>query len=628
MTSDSVISLDKAKVSRTKKSRRSGGGGGRASADHLPYEIDGNQIWLYDDEGRRPLCNFVATITEETLHDNGLEEEVLFRIEGRLRDGTPLPPVEIPASKYPALSWVSSAWGARAVVYAGTSIKDHTRVAIQVLSPNIKRRTVYGHTGFRKIAGEWLYLHAGGALGAAGHRADVEVRTGEGHMKRYRFDAAAGDLRADIRSSLKLLDIAPDNPGLGVVLLASVYRAPLGEAAVIDHGVFLAGQTGARKSEAAGIALAHFGRGFDARHFPANFDDTESDLEAKGHAAKDALMVVDDFKPRGTVADVHKLHVKADRLFRSAGNQAGRGRRTSDMKQRAAYHPRGLVLATGEDVPRGQSLRARLVIVELSVKDVDNAVLTELQTSAREGALERAMVGYLRWLAPNMDEWKASLPGYLRAFRDRAISEGFASSHPRAADIYASLLTGLDLFRQYAVEAGALADADAAPVFERCETVLKDLIAAQGDMQTDQDEVVQFLGFLKSSLNAGYCHFSDYLSQGAPPEHPSFWGWRIIPSADEGAPSIEKPQGERIGWVDPVRVCLDGHAAFAAVQEMAKATGENLAITERSLWRRMYERGLLLDVQKEAGKVRLSPKRVIAGVSRRVYVMARRTLED
>ena len=62
-----------------------------------------------------------------------------------------------------------------------------------------------------------------------------------------------------------------------------------------------------------------------------------------------------------------------------------------------------------------------------------------------------------------------------------------------------------------------------------------------------------------------------------------------------------------------MRVYLDGNAAFAAVQEMAKATGENLAITQRSLWTRMYERGLLLDVQKEAGKVRMSPKRTIAG---------------
>ena len=604
-------------------------GRGRSSPEWLPYEEKGNQLWLVDNQGRRPLCNFTARIVEEVIHDNGAEAETLFLIEGCLSDGTPLPPVEVSASKFPGLTWVSSEWGARPLVHAGSSVKDHLRTAINGLVPCDKRRTVYGHTGWRKLGEEWLFLHGGGGIGAAGCRADIEVRAGEGNMKRYCFDTdGGGDLCADIRASLRLLDISRGNAALGVVLLASVYRAPLGEAAPIDHGVFLAGQTGSRKSEAAGLALAHFGRGFNARNFPANWDDTESDLEAKGHGAKDCLFVVDDFKPRGAANDVHKLHVKADRLFRSVGNQSGRGRRTADMKQRAAYHPRGLVLATGEDIPRGASLRGRLALVELSMADVDNAVLSELQASARSGALERAMGGYLRWLAKDMGEWKRALPGCLRAFRDRAIQEGFAKAHPRAADVYGSLLVGLDMFFMFAVASGAVSDEEKAERFEACQATLKDMIAAQGDLQADQDEVLQFLGFLKSSLNAGLCHFSDSLKQGAPAEHPSFWGWRMIPGHGDQPPTVEKPLGELVGWVDPVRVYLDGNAAFAAVQELAKAAGENLAITQRSLWARMAERGLLLDVQKEGGKLRLSPKRTIAGVSRRVYVMDRKTLEE
>jgi len=605
-------------------------GRGRADAGFLPYEVKGNQIWLIDDQGGRPLCNFVASITEEVIHDNGVEAETLFLIEGCMHDGTRLPPAEVSASKFPGMSWVSAEWGARPLVHAGSSIKDHLRTAIQGIIPCDKRRTVYGHTGWRKLGEEWLFLHGGGGIGAEGCRANIEVRAGEGNMRRYVFDAdGGGDLRADIRSSLRLLDISASNAALGVVLLASVYRAPLGEAAPIDHSVFLSGQTGSRKSEAAGLALAHFGRGFNARNFPANWDDTESDLEAKGHGAKDCVFVIDDFKPRGAANDVHKLHVKADRVLRAVGNQSGRGRRTSDMKQRAAYHPRGMVLSTGEDIPRGGSLAGRFALVEMGGGDVDNAILSELQESARSGALERAMGGFLRWLAHDMDEWKRALPGCLRALRDGAIREGFAKgAHSRAPDVYASLLVGLDMFFMFAVASGAVGEEEKAERFEACQGVLKDMIAAQGDLQANQDEVLQFLGFLKSSLNAGLCHFSDSLKQGAPAEHKSFWGWRAIPGGHEDAPEMLKPSGELVGWVDPVRVYLDGNAAFAAVQEMAKATGENLAITQRSLWTRMYERGLLLDVQKEAGKVRMSPKRTIAGVSRRVYVMGRKTIED
>jgi hypothetical protein len=65
-------------------------GRGRADSGFLPYEIKNNQIWLIDDQGGRPLCNFWATITEEVCHDNGTEEETFFQIEGCLHDGTRL----------------------------------------------------------------------------------------------------------------------------------------------------------------------------------------------------------------------------------------------------------------------------------------------------------------------------------------------------------------------------------------------------------------------------------------------------------------------------------------------------------------------------------------------------------
>jgi hypothetical protein len=260
--------------------------------------------------------------------------------------------------------------------------------------------------------------------------------------------------------------------------------------------------------------------------------------------------------------------------------------------------------------------------------DINNDVLTELQESARSGAFERSMGGFLRWLAKDMDEWKKILPEALRAVRSEAIEEGFAKSHPRAADVYASLVTGLMFFLGYAKQAGAIDAGREADLLENCQRVLKQMTAAQGDLQNDQDEVLQFLGYLKSAMNAGSCHFGDSLKQGAPDKHSNFWGWRVIPGGREDIPDMLKPSGELVGWVDSVRAYLDGNAAFAAAQEMAKATGENLAITQRSLWQRMYERGLLMDVQKEAGRVRLSPKRVIAGVSRRVYVMSKKTLED
>ena len=36
-------------------------------------------------------------------------------------------------------------------------------------------RTVYTHTGWRKLDGKWAYLHGGGAIGASGAVAGVET---------------------------------------------------------------------------------------------------------------------------------------------------------------------------------------------------------------------------------------------------------------------------------------------------------------------------------------------------------------------------------------------------------------------------------------------------------------------
>jgi hypothetical protein len=52
-----------------------------------------------------------------------------------------------------------------------------------------------------------------------------------------------------------------------------------------------------------------------------------------------------------------------DRVFRAAGNHAGRSHLDSTAKLREPKPPRALILSTGEDIPRGQSIRSRLLIL-------------------------------------------------------------------------------------------------------------------------------------------------------------------------------------------------------------------------------------------------------------------------
>jgi len=117
-----------------------------------------------------PLCNFTARIIEENIIDDGQESQTLFLIEGKLYDKIPLKRTEIPAEKFPGMTWLLSEWGSKVRIEPGQTVKDFVRHAIQTQSINAPVHTHYGHTGFREINGQYVYLHAGGAIGSTARK--------------------------------------------------------------------------------------------------------------------------------------------------------------------------------------------------------------------------------------------------------------------------------------------------------------------------------------------------------------------------------------------------------------------------------------------------------------------------
>jgi hypothetical protein len=127
----------------------------------------------------------------------------------------------------------------------------------------------------------------------------------------------------------------------------------------------------------------------DARQLPGDFASTGNVLGELASKAKDALLVIDDFAPSGGRGDA-TLQEIAERLFRSVGNGQRRSRMRG-VQLRDQAPPRALLLATGEEVPRGHSIRARLLIIEIQPRGIDLGALTRCQVSARTGELAMAM---------------------------------------------------------------------------------------------------------------------------------------------------------------------------------------------------------------------------------------------
>jgi hypothetical protein len=570
-----------------------------APLDDIPYrETEHGLMWLKKtSSGEVPvqLTNFVARIAAEVVEDDGAEVRRTLEIEATLNGKASR--FRILASQFTAMNWPLEHLGAGAIVLPGFGTRDHARAAIQLLSGELSQRIVFAHIGWRRRDEGWIYLHAGGAIDASGPLENVEISLPE-PLQEFKLPAppAGSALVQSIRGSLRLLKLAP----LRIVapLFAAIRRAVLGAA---DFSIHLAGPTSAGKSELVALAQQHFGASLDARHLPGSWMSTGNANERLAFFAKDAVFVVDDFAPTGNVQDVQRYHREADRLLRAQGNNAGRQRMRPDATLRPAKPPRGLIISTGEDVPKGQSLRARAFILELGPTDLNWQLLTVCQEDAANRVCSKALAGFVRWLAPRYETVRQTLRHQVNTMRQTAFQ---GLSHRRTPDIVANLAVGVFWWLEFAREAGATDELEAAKVWQECLVGLTEAAAAQGGHQAASEPVTRFLQLLSAALASGSAHVAN--PKGSEPCSPEAWGWRKE-AGQETSPKW-RPQGDRIGWVDGDELFLEPDAAYATAQALARDQGDSLNITGRTLIKRMKEKGLLVSTSpaRESLKVRHS----------------------
>jgi len=564
------------------------------------------------------LTNFTARIISEVVRDDGAEINRCFEIEAALE--TRKRTIMIAANQFGQLNWVPDALGARALVYPGQALRDHARAAIQILSDKIVERHVYAHTGWRKLETGWAYLHNGGAIGADGSIDDVQVDLAP-PLDLFAFPAPpiGEDLKAGVRADLALLRLAPDT--VTFPLLASVYRSVLGAA---DFSVHLAGASGAGKTEFATLAQQHFGADYAAKKLPGAWASTANANELLAFTAKDALLVIDDFAPAGAQQDVQRMHRDADRLFRAQGNRSGRQRARPDGSLRPVKGPRGLMLSTGEDVPKTYSVRARIFIVEVEPDDMKWTTLTGCQAQAVAGVYASAMSGFIRWLAGRYDAVQRTMPAELRALREQASGSG---QHRRTPDIVANLVLGFRLYLAFALDVGAITQDECDALQVRAWDALGQVAAAQMDHHAAADPVLRFAELLRTALASGHAHVA-FLNGSSPPSFQS-WGWRerTTHTSGRGGESSEiVPGGDRIGWTDGLDLFLDPQAAYRAAQNVANAMNDPLSVSSRTLTKRLHERGMLASVDETRQK--LTVRRTIQESRRDVLHLKAATLVD
>jgi hypothetical protein len=324
------------------------------------------------------------------------------------------------------------------------------------------------------------------------------------------------------------------------------------------------------------------------------------------------LLVIDDFAPALSQRGKVELDAKAEGVLRGQGNLAGRERMNADTSLRPTYRARGLIGATGEDVPPGQSQRARTMINQLKPGDINPERLSALQDAARDGTLTEAMAALVRFLAAVAD--CGSFDKTLRKWQTDMRGDA-AAEHRRTSENAASLMLGVQAFLAFAEQQGEIDAAEAERIRHRTWQALVKAAAAQGDEQREEDQVESFLDAIPEMLAAGTAHVATTDGRSPSNSGNSAFGWHIWNGVNDDE---WRPQGNCIGYVDGDQLLLPD-AAIGAANRLLSSQGRAVTINKGTLGKRLSDAGHLLTVGNDG---RPAKPRWIGRTNVRVYVLS------
>jgi hypothetical protein len=563
----------------------------KETADDPEYKaLPGHEPTIYitpegyrmEDPGRAnliPLSNFTGRIVEDVVVEDGSgAADRFFVVEAEMNRRRHR--FEVSSQAFDGLPWVPKHLGALAVI-EGPRVRHLVTKAIKLESRGLREIHAYGHTGWLEIEGRWVYLHAGGAITGAGTPAFDGRVVLSGKLKRRRFPSpspaieASEDLREAVRESFALWNLAADE--IAIPLMLSAYRAALGE---VDYSLHLAGPTGLGKTTLAHLAVSHFGAGLGSKD-QTNFESTAYAIERESFALKDQLLLLDDYL--GTPEHRRILAF----IVRNAANNSGRGRLGSDGSLRGDKPPRALVITTGEDVPVGGSLTARMLVLRVpdgaGLDLSPGAPINAAQVAARDGRQALAMAGFIRWLAPRYRDISSTIEQ-----RRNQIGHEMRPlvAHSRTPGIYGDLMIGLEEWMAFAREIGAVDQEQGAALEDRARLAVMAAIQEQAEYLESADPVERYRDLLREAISSGNAHVR--------------------------APGEEPGPGVHLGWTLPDGTYLYPDVSLSLAKHMAEASGDPLPFSGQAM-------NQLNSLQRSSAPTTCPPLRLVVGAERRVF---------
>lgn len=261
---------------------------------------------------------------------------------------------------------------------------------------------------------------------------------------------------------------------------------------------------------------------------------------------------------------------------------------------------------TGEDIPNGKSLRARMMTIEVREGDIDGRQLKICQRAGKEGLLATFLATWIQWLAPQRDQVLVELAACQESWKD---SPGPDGMHRRTYMAKRELGFAFSKFMDFLRDEQLANQSQMLLLENNSGFSLEEVAFGQQQHVADVDVIEQFVSLLSAAFVARLIHLEDCNVPGPPEQDPRLWGFtlRIVRGEDNKEIEVWTPNGRRVGWVDDDYVYFDPVLMYGVLKKISLEAGKSFPFTEHILRKRLVERGFAIpDVGRQKNLQRIT----------------------
>jgi hypothetical protein len=485
----------------------------------------------------------------------------------------------------------------------GDRQKTLFKESVKYYGINAVDETVLDYPGYYKLDKELIFLAHNSAISISETKGGLSCKLPD-HLNDYTLPKPTFDeteAKKCVEATLLFLKISKENQALGIVLIATLFRAVLSHAKRPDFSVFMVGRTGAFKSSIAAVLQSYYGKSFDEDNLPGTWGSTDFANEHLLNTLNHVIFVIDDFKYRNQNM-LKKVNDEADSIFRNVANGTSRMRQPDLVSGKNVSIPKVMVVATGEVVPinADTSMEARIVFIDLYPGQFNEAKLNKLYKFGRQGVLAQGMSNFIHYYLNNSKELTKAFRSDISKYT-REVEQKTKVTHKRVHKNFAQLISSYRSFLKYAISTKCIDKKLAKKLFT---TGKNELI----NLANRQDEIISELG-IKNAI-------SEAFEQAL--RHSEF---RFDPiECQSKSPEESTNEALVIGWRDEgsdITYICNTFDPRLIEKHILKEVKDVIPMTISKFWKVMKKSGMLAEVSGDRSTVR----KKLGGKGRTVYAV-------